>query len=185
MARVMAIADTPGRIEETVAFEALFRAEYPKVRAVAARTGLGAADAEDVAQEAFAQFYGRHGAEAPYAPAWLRRAAVHLALNHIRGRRRRDAREAREALASRPSAIASATSDEPARRLVDEERRREVRLAMTRLSRRHALVLALRHSGLSYAEIADAAGVPPGQVGTLLRRAEAAFKKEYGYAASR
>jgi RNA polymerase sigma-70 factor (ECF subfamily) len=39
-------------------------------------------------------------------------------------------------------------------------------------------VLVLRHSGLSYAEVADAMGVGIGQVGTMLRRAEAALRKE-------
>jgi RNA polymerase sigma-70 factor (ECF subfamily) len=39
-------------------------------------------------------------------------------------------------------------------------------------------VLALRYSGLSYAEVAVALKVNTGQVGTLLRRAELALKKE-------
>ena len=84
------------------AFESLFLAEYPRVRAIAARSGLDSAESEDVAQEAFAQFYRRHPADAPYAAAWLRRAAVHLALNAIRTRRRRSAREEREAVAAAP-----------------------------------------------------------------------------------
>ena len=41
-----------------------------------------------------------------------------------------------------------------------------------------AAVLVLRASGLSYAEVAQALGVGIGQVGTLLRRAEAALRKE-------
>jgi DNA-directed RNA polymerase specialized sigma24 family protein len=39
-------------------------------------------------------------------------------------------------------------------------------------------VLVLRSSGLSYAEVAQAIGVGTGQIGTLLRRAEAALRKE-------
>jgi DNA-directed RNA polymerase specialized sigma24 family protein len=69
--------------------------------------------------------------------------------------------------------------------IADEEDRHRVRASMARLPRRHALVLALRYSGLSYAEVGAAAGVPPTHVGTLLRRAEAAFKKEFDHAASR
>ena len=34
----------------------------------------------------------------------------------------------------------------------------------------------LRHSGLSYREIAEALGMAPGSVGTTLARAEAAFE---------
>jgi RNA polymerase sigma-70 factor (ECF subfamily) len=60
-----------------------------------------------------------------------------------------------------------------------------VRAALTRLPRRHAVVLVLRHSGLSYAEIAAALGLSPGSVGTTVRRAESALRKELiGHASS-
>jgi RNA polymerase sigma-70 factor (ECF subfamily) len=36
----------------------------------------------------------------------------------------------------------------------------------------------LRHSGLSYAEVAEAMNVKVGHVGTMLRRAESALRKE-------
>jgi DNA-directed RNA polymerase specialized sigma24 family protein len=39
--------------------------------------------------------------------------------------------------------------------------------------------LALRHSGLSYAEIAAALGIPVGSVGVLLARAEREFEVAY------
>jgi RNA polymerase sigma-70 factor (ECF subfamily) len=44
---------------------------------------------------------------------------------------------------------------------------------------RAAQVLVLRHSGLSYAEIAAAMNVAVGSVGTLLARAEKAFERHY------
>ena len=165
------------------AFEDLFLAEFSRVRAIAAKTGLGPAEAEDVAQEAFAQLYRRHPADAPYAAAWLRRAAVHLALNAIRSRRRRAAREQRETATDAPSdAERSMSSANPLVRIEEEERREAVRATMARLSERHAAVLALRYSGMTYAEVAAALGVPTGHVGTILRRAEAAFKKEFDHA---
>jgi RNA polymerase sigma-70 factor (ECF subfamily) len=40
-------------------------------------------------------------------------------------------------------------------------------------------LLLLRQEGLSYRELADALGLAPGSVGTLLARAEAAFIKAY------
>jgi RNA polymerase sigma-70 factor (ECF subfamily) len=40
-------------------------------------------------------------------------------------------------------------------------------------------LLVLRHSGLSYAEIAVALGLAPGSVGTLLARAETEFELRY------
>ena len=68
----------------------------------------------------------------------------------------------------------------PGRRswLLERASRHEVRAALGRLPRRAATVLVLRHSGLSYAEVAEAMGVGTGQVGTMLRRAEAALRKE-------
>ena len=54
----------------------------------------------------------------------------------------------------------------------------EVRAVLARLPRHASTVLVLRHSGLSYAEIAEAMEVRVGQVGTMLRRAEARFRKE-------
>ena len=63
-------------------------------------------------------------------------------------------------------------------RQVSDEQRQEVRQALARLPRKSATVLALRYSGLSYAEVAEALGVKTGQIGTLLRRAELALRKE-------
>jgi RNA polymerase sigma-70 factor (ECF subfamily) len=167
---------------ESDAFEMLFLAEYPRVRAIAARTGLDAAAAEDVAQEVFAQFHRRHTANAPFAAAWLRRAATHLALNAIRTRKRRFAREEREALAAAPILHAAGSSSNPHSQVEDREKRHAVRAAMARLAEKHAAVLALRYSGMSYSEIAVALGIPSAHVGTLLRRAESAFKKEFDHA---
>ena len=66
----------------------------------------------------------------------------------------------------------------PERIVEDAEQRREVRRALMRLPERTAAVLMLRHSGLSYAEVATALGIKVGNVGTLLRRAEEALRKE-------
>ena len=60
----------------------------------------------------------------------------------------------------------------------DQERGR-VRLTLLALRRERAMLLVLRGHGLSYDELADAAGVTPSSVGTLLRRAREAFRKEY------
>jgi RNA polymerase sigma factor (sigma-70 family) len=153
-------------------FERLFQAEYARVVAIAQRIVADRDDAEDVAQEVFVSFHRGHAANAAYAPAWLHAAAAHAALNVLRGKRRRAHREAAEAFSE-----ASADAD-PARVVEEAERGREVREALGRLGGRSATVLALRYSGLSYAEVAAALGVGIGQVGTLLRRAEAALRKE-------
>jgi RNA polymerase sigma-70 factor (ECF subfamily) len=66
----------------------------------------------------------------------------------------------------------------PEETVLDAEARIEVRRALSRLPRRAAAVLVLRHNGLSYAEVAEAMNVKVGHVGTMLRRAESALRKE-------
>ncbi|MGH2717579.1 MAG: sigma-70 family RNA polymerase sigma factor, partial [Actinomycetota bacterium] len=135
-------------------------------------------EAEDVAQEVFLAFHRSHAPTAEYAPAWLHRAAWHAALNKLRGRRRRERRE----LADHASVRVDTWANDPQRiveqafdRAFDAQR---VRAAMVKLPLRAAGALALRYSGLSYAEIAQAMGIGVGQVGTVLRRAEARLKRE-------
>src|SRR5438270_5525791 len=84
--------------EQDAAFESLFAAEYAIVVAIAYRVLADAHEAEDVAQDVFCQFYRHHSSEAPWAGAWLHRAAVHTALNHIRRTKRRARRESQEAV---------------------------------------------------------------------------------------
>ena len=153
-------------------FERLFAAEYPRVVSIANRILRDQAEAEDVAQEVFLAFHRKHSPLADYAASWLHRAATHTALNHIRGRKRRQRREEAAAVEDRPS--------EPGVEEVIErfDEQRMLREALARLPKRSAAVLALRSSGLTYAETAAALGVGIGQIGTLLRRAEARLLKE-------
>jgi RNA polymerase sigma-70 factor (ECF subfamily) len=159
-------------------FEALFSAEYGRVTGIANRVLADPYEAEDVAQEVFVDFNRLHSATAPYAAAWLYRAAAHKALNRVRGRRRREKRELSQA------ADESSHTMDPQQMLEVNEDRRSVRQALARLAPKPATVLVLRASGLSYAEVAQALGVGIGQIGTLLRRAEAALRKEVIHGAS-
>jgi RNA polymerase sigma-70 factor (ECF subfamily) len=154
------------------AFEELFRTEYVRLVAIAHRVLADQAEAEDVAQDVFVSFYRGHPADAPYGPAWLHAAAAHAALNALRGRDRRSRREAAQALPP------GAADDDPAEVVAASETRDEVRAVLARLPERSAAMLALRYSGLSYAEIAAALDVRASSVGTLLRRAEDAFRRE-------
>jgi RNA polymerase sigma-70 factor (ECF subfamily) len=150
--------------------EPVFREHYARTVAVAARV-LGSRDqAEDVAQEVFLSF-GRCSVPAGEAAGWLSVAAAHTALNLIRGGRRRSLREL---VAGRgPETVPDVADD-----VVADEDRRRVRAALVRLPRKQAVVLVLRHSGLSYAEVAAAVGMSPASVGTTVRRAESALRKE-------
>jgi RNA polymerase sigma-70 factor (ECF subfamily) len=67
---------------------------------------------------------------------------------------------------------------DPARAAETAETRSEVRAALARLPDRSGALLALRYSGLSYEEIAAALGLRKSSIGTLLSRAEEAFRKE-------
>jgi RNA polymerase sigma-70 factor (ECF subfamily) len=153
-------------------FERLFLTEYPRVVAIANRVLANRHEAEEVAQEVFLQFHERHPADATYAAPWLYRAAWHQALNVLRGNRRRSSREEAVAVPERDA------SGDPEVLVQAAAQRERVRGAMRRLPRKSAAVLALRYSGLSYAEVAGAMGVSVGQVGTLLRRAEMKLRSE-------
>jgi RNA polymerase sigma-70 factor (ECF subfamily) len=155
-------------------FEALFAAEYGRVAGIANRVLADPHGAEDVAQEVFIDFHRLHSPSAPYAPAWLHRAAAHAALNRLRGARRRQRREVAQAAEETDRTV------DPQKLLEVSEDRRALRQALARMAPKPAAVLVLRASGLSYAEVAQALGVGIGQVGTLLRRAEAALRKEVG-----
>jgi RNA polymerase sigma-70 factor (ECF subfamily) len=91
----------------------------------------------------------------------------------IRGNRRREVREERYATA--PS-----LANDPQVAMETAETTRAVRAALGRIPKRQATVLALRYSGLSYAEMASALGIGVNAVGTRLRRAEARLRKEVG-----
>jgi RNA polymerase sigma-70 factor (ECF subfamily) len=78
----------------------------------------------------------------------------------------------------------AAVSPDVADAVVTLDERRRVRAALARLPRRQAVALVLRHSGLSYAEVAAALDLAPGSVGTTVRRAESALRKELNRHAS-
>ncbi|GAA0402143.1 hypothetical protein Acor_60380 [Acrocarpospora corrugata] len=170
------VASPPGGGAVRADLEQVFRAAYPRVVAVAARV-LGSRDeAEDVAQEVFLRF-GRSAVPAGEAVGWLSVAAAHTALNHLRSGRRRVSRE-------EAADDGDAVSPDVADAVVAREERRRVRAALARLPRRQAVALVLRHSGLSYAEVAAALDLSPGSVGTIVRRAESALREELNRHAS-
>jgi RNA polymerase sigma factor (sigma-70 family) len=170
----------PARHKETVqppdagstwpGFETFFRGHYPAVVRLAQNVVGDPQVAQDVAQDVFLAAHRRFPGDYDQAAGWVRVAAVHTALNVLRGERRRDRRQR---LVHEVRVLSSAEDA-----VIDQEARAEVRRILARLPRRTAAVLVMRHGGMSYAEIADALGVKANQVGTLLRRAESALRKE-------
>ncbi|MFL6178774.1 MAG: sigma-70 family RNA polymerase sigma factor [Actinomycetes bacterium] len=155
--------------------EPIFREQYLYVVAVARRVLRSESDAEDVAQEVFVSF-ARSSVPGGDARAWLTVAATHAALNVLRSQRRRLAREV---------AVAEPHKGrDPETEAISLAEQQRVRDALVHLPRRQAVVLVLRHSGLSYADIAEATQLSPSSVGTTLRRAEAALRKELSHDSS-
>ena len=154
------------------AFERFFRENYPAVVRIAYGVVGDSQAAQDVAQDVFIAALRRFPQPdtVDYAPGWVRAAAAHAGLNAIRGERRRHRRQQLSGIDVAPAG--------PEETALDRESQAEVRQALARLPRHAATVLLLRHSGLSYAEVAEAMNAKVGHVGTMLRRAESALRKE-------
>ena len=86
----------------SASFEAFYREHYRSVVRLATSVLGDAHSAQDVAQEVFLAAHDRFRGDVERAPGWVRVAAVHSALNVIRGDRRRDRRHL---LAARAEAV--------------------------------------------------------------------------------
>ena len=163
-------SESPDGESAIAAFELFFRTHYRPVLRIAQSIVGDSQGAQDVAQDVFLNAYRRFSGDYEQAAAWVRVAAVHTALNVIRGDRRRDRRQHLVPV-GQPLPSAEET-------VIEREARADVRRVLGRLPRRSAAILVMRHVGMSYLEIAQALGVKVGHVGTLLRRAESALRKE-------
>jgi RNA polymerase sigma-70 factor (ECF subfamily) len=102
----------------------------------------------------------------------LYRTAVRMALNELRREARRNRYESLFGLLRKSPAT-------PEELHAAHEEQERVRLLLSTLGMRQAELLILRSQGLSYAELASALRLNPASVGTLLSRAQKAFRKEY------
>lgn len=165
----------PGQIAPP--FDQLFSQHWPRVCAVLFRLVGDRDEAEDLAIEVFWRLYRDPPSSTSddHLAGWLYRVATNLGLNALRGRRRRVHYEERGALLH-PNADAGPNPATEAERSIE---RAAVRQVLARMKPRSAQLLTLRHSGLSYAELARALDVAPSSVGTLLARAEQEFEALY------
>src|SRR5579871_258839 len=114
-------------------FESFFREHYQVVVRLAYGVLADSQRAQDVAQDVFLAAHRRFPDGREQAAGWVRVAAVHTALNALRGERRRERRQRELRVAeSLPSAEQSA---------IDRESRAELRVALGRLPRRAAAVV--------------------------------------------
>jgi RNA polymerase sigma-70 factor, ECF subfamily len=152
-------------------FEAFFHSHYERIARVIARVVGDHGRAEDLAAEALWKLWRTPQAHGEDAGGWLYRTAVRMALNELRGAQRR---HRYEALADAPP---NSLTPEEVHALKEE--REQVRRILAILRPREAELLILRAGGLRYEELAAALDLNPGSVGTLLGRAQQAFRKEY------
>lgn len=152
-------------------FESVFEMHYVRVARVVGRIVHDPARAEELAVDIFWKLWRNSTASGDNVGAWLSRAAVRAGLDELR-------KQARRAKYERfvgwlieprtPEALHTAT-----------EEQQRVRSILALLAARDAEMLILRSDGLSYQEIAQALGLNPASIGTLLSRAQDSFRKEY------
>jgi RNA polymerase sigma-70 factor (ECF subfamily) len=152
-------------------FDAVFQLYYTRVARLIARVVRDPSRAEELAVEVFFKLSRHPEAMGDRVGGWLYRTSVRAALYDLR----RDARRERFAhllrLDQRPP------DPEELRAAAGE--RRQVRTVLAHLEPRQAELVLLRANGLSYEEVAQALKLNPASVGTLLGRAQQAFRKEY------
>jgi RNA polymerase sigma-70 factor (ECF subfamily) len=76
-------------------------------------------------------------------------------------------------------ALDETSQDGPEEIVAKEDQRRLVRVALAKMNEQRSQLLILRHSGLSYKEIAKTLKLAPASIGPLLLRAEREFEKHY------
>ena len=151
--------------------EGIFRAQYERIARVIARVVRDPARAEELAVEVFLKLWRNRQAQGERAEGWLYRTAVRMGLDELRRQTRRARYEGffRWGLGTpTPEEIHAA----------NEEQER-VRLVLAVIDRRQAELLLLRSQDMSYDEMASALEMNPASIGTLLSRAQNAFRKEY------
>lgn len=155
----------------TFDFEVFFHERYDRITRVVARVVRDPARAEEIAVEAFWKLWLNRRAQGEQAAGWVYRTAVRLALDELR----RSARRSR----SEKAADSAAAALNPEQIRAGDQEREQVRQTLAGLDSRAAELLLLRSHGLSYGEVAAALNLNPASVGTLIARAQQAFRKEY------
>lgn len=156
-------------------FETLFNTHWARVYGVIYRIIGDPAETQDLALESFLRLHQRPPRHGTNLHGWLYRVATNLAFNALRAKKRRAGYEAEAGKV----AMEKSAAVNPILAVEQSEERRLVRQALSKMKARSAKILLLRHSGFSYAEIADAVGLATSSVGTLLARAEQEFVRHY------
>jgi RNA polymerase sigma-70 factor, ECF subfamily len=153
--------------------EQLFRESRDDVYYYLVTFGLGAGEAQELAQEAFLRLYMtlRDGVSIQNGRAWLFRVAHNLALKEIERTR------TRKLSAPELQIVTRAQEESPEKQLIRNQQTAKLNEVVGSLSAQQRLCLHLRAEGLRYAEIAETIGVSTSTVGEFLARAIKKLKK--------
>ncbi|MFN0102752.1 MAG: sigma-70 family RNA polymerase sigma factor [Bryobacteraceae bacterium] len=151
--------------------EPIFVAHYARMARLIARIIRDPGRAEELAVEVFLKYSPTTVAAGMTVEGWLYRTSARMALDELRSRTRRSRYEPLLRLAGK-----AATPEEI--HTANQEQSR-VRAVLGSMSPRQAELLLLRSEGLRYEELAAVLELNPASVGTLLSRAQRAFRKEY------
>ncbi len=166
---------------DAVWFRQLFLAEYDRLCRYAVRGGASRDEAEELVQDVFARAWQSPASlrEAKSPTAYLFGAVRHALLNRSRHRRTLTRLHDEARRSGRSPGVSTQTAITPD--LVTEQRAlaTAVQAALAALPERGREALQLqRHSGLSYAEIAEVMAVSPSTVKTHIARALAALRDQ-------
>ena len=158
-------------------FEAIFREHYQRIVRVIRRVLQRDSEAEEVCAEVFFRLYrsGPGVAAGGLIGGWLYRTATRASIDILRANWRRGVDEQLEGVSLETEGV----NENPLTLLLRRERIIEVREVLAKLKPEKAALLLLRHSGLSYQEIAEAMQLGVNSVGKKLARAESEFSALY------
>jgi RNA polymerase sigma-70 factor, ECF subfamily len=158
-------------------FEKLYLEHHGRVVSVLFRLTSSRGEAEELSNEVFWKLYRQRLLPNPDGSVggWLYRTATNLGIDALRKKARRREHESEAARV----AFQSRGPSGPLDGVLRDEKRRRVRQVLARLKPVHAQALVLRASGFSYHEVAETLGLKRVSVGTLILRAEQAFRKHF------
>ena len=160
------------KVSNSERLDVIFRAHYKRMTRVIGKVIHDQARAEEIAVDVFLKWWRHPQAHGEHAEGWLYRTAIREALDELRRQTRR----------SRFEHLVSFVRESPQTPehlyAVNAEQHR-VRTVLGALRRPQAGLLLLWSQGFSYQEIAVFLAVNPVYVGSLIKRAQEAFRKEY------
>jgi len=169
-ARSEPVAQT-GVLQGQSDFGEAFHTHYPRIARVIARMVQDPGRAEELAAEVFWKFWRNSKVPTHGVSSWLYRSAVRTGLDELRRQHRRSRFEkVFDFFRVAPS---------PEQIFAGEQDQQQVRSVLSVMRVRDAELLILRSEGLSYQEVAEVLRLNEASIGTLFRRAQQTFRKEY------